>query len=231
MRALTEIINRLRALFGNRSVAKDVDAELQQHLDFMIEDYVAEGMSPAAARRKALMKFGNVEKHKEDARDAWGNRVLLDFFRNFRFGIRLCGRYPESSVLAIIVLALGIGIASIIFTASSQFMQLNVGGKIDDRQVHLRWQGKDRKRRGPTTQELDAMVRASRSMERLVGIRRNSFSFHPYDREEEERQIDGATTSANFFQLAENPPAIGRPFLPEDLIDEENAPVVISDSL
>lgn len=231
MRIFTELRNRIGAFFRNRGIAKEVDAEMQQHLEFMIEDYIAEGMSPQAARRKAMMKFGNVEKHKEDARDAWGNRVLLDFIRNFRFGLRLCGRYPESSVLAIIVLALGIGIASVIFTASSQFMQLNVGGKIDDQQVYLRWQGKDRKRRGPSTQELDAMEQASRSMERLVGIHRNSFSFHPYDREEEERQIDGAMTSANFFQLAQDSPAIGRTFLPDDLIDEENAPVVISDSL
>ena len=231
MRIITELLNRIRAFFRNRSIAREVDAEMQQHLEFMIEDYIAEGMSPQAARRKALMKFGNVEKHKEDARDAWGNRVLLDFLRNFRFGLRLCTRYPESSILGIIVLALGIGVSAILFTLSTKFLEMNAGGKIDSRQVYLRWQGKDRQRRTPSTQELAAMQQASRSMERLVGIQHTTFSFHPFGRELEERQVDGVRASGNFFELAKDRPVLGRTFLPEDLVYEEQAPVVISDAL
>jgi predicted permease len=231
MRAFSEVFNRIRALFGSRKVAHEVDTELEQHLEFMIEDYVSEGMSPQEARRKAMMKFGNVEKHKEDARDSWGNRVLLDFLRNFRFGLRLCTRYPESSILGIIVLALGIGISVILFTLSTKFLELNAGGKIDSRQVYVRWEGKDRQKRGPTTQEYTVLRQDSKSMEQLIGVLSTTFSFHPSGRVEEERQVDGVRASDNFFEMTDELPLLGRTFSPGDLLQEEFVPIVIADSL
>jgi predicted permease len=231
MRALTEFFNRILALFRSRKVAREVDAELEQHLEFMIADYVSQGMSPAEARRRAMLKFGNVEKHKEDARDSWGNRVLLDFLRNFRFGIRLCTRYPESSILGIIVLGLGIGISTILFTVSTKFLELNAGGKIDSRQIYVRWEGKGRSKRGPTTQEFTEFRRASKSLERLVGVLSTTFSFHPAGRVDEERQVDGVRASDNFFEMTDEVPLLGRSFSPGDLLQEEFVPIVIADSL
>ena len=231
MRAFSEVFNRIRALFGSRKVAREVDSELEQHLEFMIEDYVSEGMSPQEARRKAMMKFGSVENHKEDARDSWGNRVLLDFLRNFRFGLRLCTRYPESSILGIIVLALGIGISVILFTLSTKFLELNAGGKIDSRQVYVRWEGKDRQKRGPTTQEYTVLRQDSKSMEQLIGVLSTTFSFHPSGRVGEERQVEGVRASDNFFEMTDELPLLGRTFSPGDLLPDEFVPIVIADSL
>lgn len=231
MRRLSEFFNRLRSLFRSRSVSRKVNAELEQHLEFMIEDYIAEGMSPEEARRKARMKFGNAEVHKEDARDSWGNRSILDFFRNFRFGLRLCRRFPESSVLAVIVLAFGIGISAIIFTLSAKLLDLNAGGDIGDRQVYVRWVGKDGGYEWPTPREYKALLAANQTMESLYALQEVGFSFHPRGREEEERQVAGVLASGNFFGLSAEEPILGRTFLPSDLSAEDDAPIVISDFL
>lgn len=230
MRFLSEIFNRIRALFQSRSAAREINAELEQHLEFMIEDYIAEGMSPPAARRKAMMKFGNVDRHKEDTRDSWGNRVFLDSLRNFVFGLRLCSRYPESSILAIIVLALGIGISSILFTFCTKLYRLNAGGKIDDRQVYLRWDGEGRQRQPMTSQEFKMLRTTNQSMERLVGAQPVSFAFCPKGRTDEERQVKGILASGNFFQLSKDLPGAGRTFLMADETGAD-APIVISDGL
>lgn len=80
MRVFAEIINRLRALFGNRSVAKDVDAELQQHLDFMIEDYVAEGMSPAPGASRGDTSCGKRVKPRDERMPDCVPRLDVDHF-------------------------------------------------------------------------------------------------------------------------------------------------------
>ena len=230
MRPLSEFFNRIRALFRSRSVSREVDAELEQHLEFMIEDFVKQGMSPAEARQAAMRKMGNLEIHKEDARDSWGNRALLDFLRNFRFGLRLCSRFPESSVLAIIVLALGIGVSAIVFTMSSKLVELNAGGRINDRQIYVRWVDKDGRYRWPTSQEYKAFAQASQTTERLYAIQETGFSFYPRGRVAEERQVAGVRASGNFFGLAAKRPILGRAFLESDVAGDES-PIVISDFL
>jgi len=56
---------RLQALFRRRRLDRELDSELEAHLEFATADYVARGLSPAAARLAARKDFGGMAQTKE----------------------------------------------------------------------------------------------------------------------------------------------------------------------
>jgi macrolide transport system ATP-binding/permease protein len=61
---------RLRSLFRRRQVEEELDEELRCHLEQLIEEGVAKGMSAEAARQAALYTMDGLELRKEECRDA-----------------------------------------------------------------------------------------------------------------------------------------------------------------
>jgi len=111
------------APFVNPKPKREVNDELQFHLEQRIQSYVASGMSPDAARRKALERFGDVEGVREECeqlltedRKAEARRDWFDDLRqDLRFAVRSAVKAPLFSLLAIVTLALGIGANAAVF--------------------------------------------------------------------------------------------------------------------
>jgi predicted permease len=101
----------------------EVDDELAFHLEQRIQDYVAQGMSPEAARAKALARFGDVQGVKSECtellkaeRRAQKRRGWLeDLAQDLRYGVRSSLRAPLFTLLAVATLALGIGANAAVF--------------------------------------------------------------------------------------------------------------------
>ena len=85
MSALKRWKKRLRAVFRQDAVDREMDEELAFHLELEIRKNEGLGMSPAEARRQAALTFGGVERYKEQVRDArvlsWVGGMSLDFYR------------------------------------------------------------------------------------------------------------------------------------------------------
>jgi len=97
-------------------VEKRLDAELQFHLEQQIADYIASGLSPAEARRRANLEFGSLEGFKEECREArWENRLEL-LLHDVQFALRGLRKNPRFALAAILALALGIGASTAIFS-------------------------------------------------------------------------------------------------------------------
>src|SRR3954469_14539304 len=102
---------------------REVNDELQFHLEQRIQSYIASGMTPDAARRKALERFGDVEGVREECeqlltedRKAEARRDWFDDLRqDLRFAVRSAVKAPLFSLLAIVTLALGIGANAAVF--------------------------------------------------------------------------------------------------------------------
>src|SRR5437588_1292636 len=101
--------SRLLGLVRKQSREAEMNAEIQQHLDALIERNIAAGMSPKEARNAALREFGGVEQIKEVAREQRVWRWADEFLQDLRFGARMLFRNPGFSILAILCLTLGIG--------------------------------------------------------------------------------------------------------------------------
>lgn len=100
---------RLRSLVSGGRVDRELDEELQFHLERQIDANIAAGMTAEGARHAALRSFGGVELRKEEVRDTRRVSWLVDGVRDLRHGVRLLARSPMFAVAAILSLGIGIG--------------------------------------------------------------------------------------------------------------------------
>jgi putative ABC transport system permease protein len=116
MRHLRALLVRLGGLFNKDRRDRDIAAELESHLRLHIEENLRAGMSPAEARRSALIKLGGVEQVKISYREQRGLPALENFLQDVSFGGRTLRKNPGFTAVAVAALALGIGFSSIIFS-------------------------------------------------------------------------------------------------------------------
>ena len=101
---------RLRLLFARRAAESRMEAEFRFHLEMETERLVREqGLEPGEARRRALVAFGGVEKHKEELRDGRGLAWLGGLSLDVKLGFRMLRRYPGLTLVATLALAVAIG--------------------------------------------------------------------------------------------------------------------------
>src|ERR1019366_2365849 len=117
-----KFFHRLCALFRKEELDRQLSDELSFHLEKQIEMNIAAGMSAKDARYAALRRFGGVEQVKEECRDAWGVRFIDTLLQDIRFALRMLAKTPGFTTVAIVMLALGIGVTTTIFTAANDFL-------------------------------------------------------------------------------------------------------------
>ena len=111
------VIGRLRAFFQRKPLDRELDEEISSHVQFAIDENVARGMTPEEARRQALIRFGGVQQARERQREARGLPWLDVLMQDMRFALRMLRRDKGFACVAIVVLALGIGANSAVFSA------------------------------------------------------------------------------------------------------------------
>lgn len=102
-------VRRLEVLFRKGDLERELDEEIRWHIERETELHVAAGVPPAEARRRALVAFGGVERHKERVRDVRGGRLLDDLVRDVQVGLRAFGRQRAFTLTVLATLGLGMG--------------------------------------------------------------------------------------------------------------------------
>jgi len=208
----------LRRLFNRRHAEMDLDAELRFHLEQSVQDFVASGLSPAEARRRASISFGGLEQVKEECRQAGFEHYIQDFLRDFQFAFRSLSKDRRFALVAVFSLALGIGATTVMFSVLYNVVvdpfpyrdfQHSVVLDLHD----LAAPPHDIARYHYTIPEFLAIRDQNHVFEDIVGAYQLDVLYRD---EKATRRFQGAYVTANGFSFLGVPPLLGRYFAPDD---------------
>ena len=216
---------RRYARFWGADVPADVDDELRTHLELRVEDNLARGLDPDAARREALERFGDVARVRAachaiglEQEHAMRRAATLDAFaQDLRYAWRTLRRAPTFTLVAVLSLGLGIGANVAIFRLVDAVVLRPLPGiAAPESLVEL------------TGRTLSyPYVRAvgeGGAFADIAGYRSRGMSLGTGDGA---TVIDGGIVSGSYFRLLGARPALGRTFAPDEDRPGQRVPVVV----
>lgn len=205
--------------FPSRRIYSDISEEIRQHLNEKIEALVADGMDRVEAERRARREFGNPTLLEQHSREAWQAPRIESLLQDVRFAIRMLIRRPAFALITILILALGIGANSAMFSIVSAVLLKPLPYKDSNRLVVV-WQSSDQHRSTgewfDTYREFEIWQQYSHSFEQLAALSwatgSQSFSWRG-----RARSALAIPTSADFFSMLGVAAEQGRTFAPSDV--------------
>lgn len=231
-------IRRLRTLFWKIPIEQEVEEEIAFHLEMQTRRFIAEGMTPAAAREAALQRFGDPESVREECH-VIGHKLEVAMRRtelrhelrqDVTFALRLLRNSPLFTAIALITLAVGIGANTAIFSVVKAVLLQALPYREAGRTVVI-WNGYDQpglEHAAIAAAEFADIREQQRTFDGVSAINRQRMNLVG---EGEPEQLMGYAVSPNLFDLLGVTPQLGRGFSTEDGQEGSAKVVLLSHAL
>ncbi len=203
---------------------KELDEEIRAHLTLAERDAIEDGRSRKDAQISARREFGNAAIAAEVTRDSWGWRWVADLWDDVRYGVRMLGKNPGFTAVAVITLALGIGANSTIFSwiNSTLLNPIPALKNADDFSAVFAGPASN-----PFSFSYPDYVDLRDRNQSFSGLLAYSLSSMNLTGEGKPVRAWGMLVSANYFEVLGVHPIFGRGFLPSEATTSGGAPVAV----
>lgn len=200
---------------------REMDDEMRFHVEAHATELMKRGVPKDQALRQARLEFGGVETAKSECRDAVGVSFLETLFQDLRHSIRAMLRTPVFALTAVIVLALGIGATTAIFSVVDAVLLQPLAYRDSDRLVTILMNGDGPVSAGnyidwrDQSRSFAAMSAAEAWSPNLTGI-------------DSPEHIPGLKVTQDLFPMLGIGPMLGRLFVPGEDKEGANREVILS---
>lgn len=213
---LRQRLARLVALLRRDRLERELEGEILAHLELAERDARARGLSPEEARREARLAFGGLEQMREDHRHNRSAQWLDNLLKDLRYAVASLRREPLFSIIAVAVLAIGIGANTAVFSIVDAVLLTPLPFPEPDRIVRV-WEAPSPiTSNSTTTRNFTEFKRRNRTFEALSA---ESLSTATTSVAGVPMRLNGRYVSADHFRVFGVQPMLGR-----DFRDDEDAP-------
>lgn len=221
MNMWTRLRSWTAAMLCRNRKEREMDEEMRFHIEAHAADLVGRGVAQQEALRQARVEFGGIETVKEECRNAVGVSFLETLFQDMRQGIRAMLRAPVFTAIALIVLALGIGGNTAIFSVVDAVLLRPLAYRDSDRLVTILMNGEGPVSAGnyidwrDQSRSFTAMSAAEAWSTNLTGI-------------DSPEYVPGLKVTQDLFPMLGIDPMLGRLFVPGEDQEGANREVILS---
>jgi putative ABC transport system permease protein len=218
MDKLSQVWRRLLFYLRRDRFDRELEEEMRFHLEMKVEENLAAGTSPDEARHAARRQFGNQTLLREVSRDMWSFRSLEILAQDLRYSLRIMLRNPGFTAVAVLMLTLGIGACTAVFSVVYAAMLRQLPYR-DPSQLCLLWKSVPKKglERDWTSYPSFRDWRDNNHVfEDLALYFRPEAALVTLNNGDQAELAQAAVVSANFFTVMGIAPVIGRTFTPKD---------------
>jgi putative ABC transport system permease protein len=215
-------------LISRRRMYADLSEEIQQHLEEKVEALMAEGMSRADAVQTARREFGNVALLEERSREVWGWPTIESLCADVSFALRQFRKSPGFTITAVLILALGVGVNSAIFSLVHHILLEPLPFPHPER-LYAVWASSDAQgdsriaASGPDFLDYNDQNRSFSNIAEMI----SSFTF-TWTGEGEPKLVNCSSASEGLFSMLGIRPYLGRLYEPREYTYLNNDTIVVS---
>jgi predicted permease len=227
LKFLRRFLTRLSNFATRQSADQRLQEELAEHLAFQTEENMRTGMSPAEARRQAVLKLGAAQAVRENHHAEQSIPLVENLLFDLRYAIRMLLKSPGFSLIAIATIALGIGATTAIYSVIDATLLHPLPYPHPGELVRI-----EADFSGVSAHDIGISIPELRDLQNSGVFQYVSLCFHGSENVTGSAQpthIAGATVSPSYFAVLGVDATLGRTFDPHDATPGANGEVILSD--
>ena len=229
--SLQRALNRLRSFFRKEPLDQDLNDEMVSHIELAMEENMRKGMPEEEARRQAMVRFGGVTQAQEQHRETRGLPWMDVLMQDLRFTFRTLRKDPGFTIIAILILGLGIGANVVVFSVVNTILLRPLPFHDPERLVRIveKDAGTNESAKTYTADATQDYQQQNRTFQSVSGY----FAFTGPDNFKlvgngQPLPVTGILVAENFFQTLGVDPVMGRLFRPEEYVQHAQPVTLLS---